>query len=491
MKRYLLLLIPVIALCFQAGAHTPDTGYVTGIVFFDTNANCQHDPGENGIAGITVLATNHNITFSGTTNLSGQYTISVTDTGTYAIVTSVYTSSAILQYGGSGCGHMELCPASDTVTFVTLNDTFQNHNFGFVGTRDFDLAIQAGWTPLDSNRLKQYWILYANQAFLMPYTDSATITFNYDPNLSFQYGIPAPANDSINHILTWIVDSLPSPSYIWADRVRAFFTVSADFAPDSQLKNSFHIQPYTGDCDTNNNSVYTEAIAGLTPTAVRKEVSPMGDIAQNDSVLTYIIYFRNSGTDTTRIIKVTDSLSPYLDPESVVNIASSPLFNRFYLAQGVVLTWIFNPVNLPDSAVDAVNSSGFVSFKAKLKPGTRSGYTVRNKAFVYFDNDTALESNTTKNFISFPTAVAELTGSSINVRVFPVPFNSVANVSIEGVNGTYDFELVDITGRLIKSVTSITTNRFQIDRGGLTSGVYIYRIFSNHKPVAFGKLVAE
>jgi len=467
------------------------TGYITGTVFYDNNANCRIDNGENGIAGITVLATNSNVTFSGVTNLSGQYTIPVTSTGGYRVITAVNASSAILQYGDGGCGYFEVCPATDSVTFITLNDTFPNHNFGFVGSSGFDLAIQAGWTPVNANHQKEYWILYSNHAFLAPYTDSATITFNYDPNLTFQSGIPAPVNDALNHTLTWIVDSLPSPSYLWADRVRAFFTVATGLPSNYQLKNNFHIEPYSGDCDTSNNSIYTNEIAGLPSVPISKEVYPAGEITMADSVLTYTIHFQNNGPDTVQVIKITDTLSFWLDPQSVVNIASSPLFNQFYTMPGAVLTWVFNPAALPDSSVNPITSSGFVSFKARFKSDVHSGAIIQNKALISFDNATPVITNTTSSYVAFPTDVVEIGDNAVSIKVFPDPFNNIATVSVEGITGPYNFDLIDVTGRHVKHLTDITTTRFELSRNDLAPGVYIYGVYKLNKALVFGKLVIE
>ena len=474
-----------------ANIHYSCTGYVTGSVFYDANANCHMDGGENGVAGITVLATNNNVTFSGLTNLTGQYSIPVTATGTYAVITAVNSSSTILQYGSGGCGYLEFCPVNDTVTFINLKDTFANRNFGFVGTPDFDLAIQAGWTATDANRLKEYWILYANQAFIAPYTDSATITFKYDPNLTFQSGIPAPVNNTANHTLTWVVDSLPSPSWQWRNRVRAFFTVSTGIAPGYLLKNSFEIVPVNGDCDTANNSLYTEDLAGTSGTPVSKQVSPAGDITLSDSVLTYTIHFQNTGNDTAHIIKVTDSLSAYLDPRSVVTIASDPLFDQFLISPGAVLNWVFNNASLPDSTHNPAGSAGFLSFKAKLKAGTRPGYTVRNKAAVSFNNQPFMITNTTSSYIAFPLATVDLTDNPVSVQVFPNPFNSTAHILVDGIAGAWDLELVDITGRSVKSIKNVGVNHAEIEREGLSAGVYIYCIYTDHKPVAMGRLIIQ
>ena len=466
-------------------------GLVTGTVFYDANANCIKNNGEQGVPGVPVLVTNHNITFEGVTNLNGQYSIPITQAGGYRILTGVNASSTILQYGNSTCGYLEACPASDTITFVTLNDTFRNYNFGFVGTPDFDLAVNAGWGATNASLVKEYWVLYANEAFITPYNGQATVTFNYDPNLTFQSGIPAPVNNTNTHTLTWVVDSLPSPVFTWAKRLRAFFSVPLNLPADYLYKNDFHIAPYSGDCDTANNSIYTQQIAGLPATSVSKDVYPVGNLNLSDTVLTYTIHFQNTGTDTAGIIRVTDSLSPYLDPLSVQNIACSQLFDQYYIAPGAILTWIFNPANLPPASTNALTSAGFISFTAKLKSGTQPGYFINNTATVLLNNNPAVATNTTTNFISFPTSIQQIAGSNISVKVFPNPFSDVTNFEVEGINERYDFELTDITGRVVKTLNAQGSGKFSLSRERLSKGVYFYRFLIDNQQVANGKLVID
>jgi len=480
--------------CVRTGTATIQyscMGLVTGTVFYDANANCNQDNGEQGVAGVPVYVSNHNITFEGTTNLSGEYSIPVNEVGGYKILLGVGASSTVLQYGNSTCGYLEDCPANDSITFVTLRDTFQHYNFGFVGSNDFDLAINAGWAPEDANQHKEYWAMYANEAFISPYTQPATITMNYDPNLIFQSGIPTPVNNASAHTLTWTVDTIPSPTFTWARKVQAIFSVPVELPATYQLQNAFHINPVEGDCDTANNSVYTSEIAGLPSRPVSKEVSPAGDLEPGDSVLTYTIHFQNTGSDTAGVITVTDSLSPYLDPQSIVNIACSPLYNQFYIAPGVVLTWVFDPANLPASEVNGLTSAGFVSFTAKLKGGTGPGYTVKNYATVIMDNSGPLNTDTTSSFIAYPASVVDLPGNKAQVQVFPNPFSEFTNIKVEGLNDAYDFELLDMTGKVVRRVLSITTGWFEMNRETLGSGVYVYRICSKNNPVAYGKLIVE
>ena len=152
---------------------------------------------------------------------------------------------------------------------------------------------------------------------------------------------------------------------------------------------------------------------------------------------------------------------------------------------------MFSPAGIPDSATNALASAGFISFKAKLKSGTQPGYTVQNKASVSFDSHSSIVTNTTANYISFPLSIAQLTDAQISVKVFPNPFSTIVTIMIDGINTSYTFELIDVTSRAVKKLDDITTNRFQIERGDITSGVYLYRISVNHKALAYGKLVVD
>ena len=88
-------------------------------------------------------------------------------------------------------------------------------------------------------------------------------------------------------------------------------------------------------------------------------------------------------------------------------------------------------------------------------------------------------------------SVTDLVENPVTVRAFPNPFNQLTNFEVIGVADKYNFELIDITGRVVSKLSSIATSHFQINREGLLAGVYIYRIYTENQPVAYGKLVIE
>ena len=134
------------------------------------------------------------------------------------------------------------------------------------------------------------------------------------------------------------------------------------------------------DTDVSMNQPINEIVGSYDPN--EKEVSPAGNITESDSVLTYTIHFQNTGTDTTSFIVVRDTLSQYLDPLSVINIASSHEFNEFEIAGDGILKWVFNPIFLVDSGTNEPESKGFIMFSIHKRSNLPFGTLISNNAAI-------------------------------------------------------------------------------------------------------------
>ena len=457
------------------------TNLIEGIVFVDENGNCLLDSGDVSFQS-SVTATNNRGTYYGYADNSGAYAIEVPDTGTYYL-------NVMLPFCGSAapCGN-----TSHTVNFSSMGDTSRNNNFAFVSVQSFDLTLHPGWTSVNPGLTKEYWVMGYNQSPL-PFTGSATIVFSYDSNLIYQSSYaPIPTHNAVAHTLTWVVNSLPSPYFDWNSRFRNFFTVPATLDPGYLLQSKFTISPTVGDCDSLNNVfIYSEPCTG-SHDPNEKVVSPAGALSEKDSVLTYTIHFQNTGTAPTKFIIVTDTLSPNLDPATVVNLASSAQYAKFDISGTGILTWIFNPLFLPDSLTDVNGSKGFVMFSVKRKSNLPTGATISNRASIYFDYNTPVATNTVRDTVANPNYIFEVHGNSnVEVKAFPNPFSDIANIIVSGITAEFGFELYDVTGRLQQSLPSVGNSQFQIHRNQLQGGVYLYRIVVSGNQVAYGKLVVE
>ena len=81
---------------------------------------------------------------------------------------------------------------------------------------------------------------------------------------------------------------------------------------------------------------------------------------------------------------------------------------------------------------------------------------------------------------------------SENIIVFPNPLSTSATITIEGGIKIHNanFVLYDLLGKEVKSLTGISENTITIERGGLSAGVYLYKLM-NQTSIYSGKLAIE
>lgn len=80
----------------------------------------------------------------------------------------------------------------------------------------------------------------------------------------------------------------------------------------------------------------------------------------------------------------------------------------------------------------------------------------------------------------------------IEIDVYPNPFTDFSILEFENPgHNTYKLILSDTKGRLVRTITNITTNKVKIKRNNLTSGIYIFQLYTDEEVRAIGKLVIE
>ncbi len=468
--------------CIRIGyvyIYTSCHNVIQGYAFNDANGNCVKDSGEVPITGMSIYATGSGGSYYGYTNNTGLYTIQIPAAGSF-------TLQAYNNWGG--CSNVVLC-STGPVTFAGVSDTAVV-NMGMGGVSGFDLALHPGWTSANPGFTKQYWILVWQQSNPQ-YSGPATIIFKYDPILVYQSSNNGGVHNAGNRTVTWQVADA-SASVSWANRPQVFLTVPANTPIGYQLTQEFWVLPYSGDCDTlDNHQIYTQPVTGsMDPN--EKEVSPAGDIFEEDSILTYTIHFQNTGNDTTSFIILKDTLSSYLNPATIENLASSHEYTSFDVSGNGILTWVFNPIFLVDSATNEPASKGFVTFRIKKKNGLPLNTEIKNSASIYFDYNEPIKTNTVSSRLTEPNAIHNTTSDAgITVIAAPNPFTQQTQITVEGITGAYHFELFDVSGKLLKKINALSDNRFTINREGMSAGIYFYSITTSEKQKAFGRLVVE
>lgn len=215
--------------------------------------------------------------------------------------------------------------------------------------------------------------------------------------------------------------------------------------------------------------------------------------------LDYHIRFQNTGTDTAFHIYIRDTLSSYLDISTLeTGTSSHPYTLNIYGQDQIVLEFVFNNIQLPDSNINEAASHGFVKFHIHQVLNNPLGTIIENQAAIYFDFNPPIFTNTTFHEVGEDFIPIHVTGTenvldeAVNIQVFPNPFHDVATFKIEGK--TYEninFELYDLSGKLVQRSMVHQQNSFEVHRNNLNNGLYIYRIEANGKLLNTGKISVQ
>lgn len=451
---------------------------IEGHVFNDVNGNCDLDAGETPVLNCTVIASNGLQQFYGNTNSSGNYSIEINIPGTFNLSASLW--------GMYSCSVSSICE-NDSVVFGAVGDTSYSNNIGFQGTSGFDLNLHPGWTSANPGFEKEYWVMPFNSSYTA-FTGTATVTFNYDPNLIYDTSYaPLPVVDTINHTLTWTVSNVPTPNFNWGGRFRNFFHVPATLSNGYLLQSDFDITPTSGDCNPQNNHLhFSETVTG-SHDPNEKTVTPAGFITTADSVLTYSIHFQNSGTDTTHFVIVKDTLSTKLDAATVENIASSHNYSEFTVSGQGILTWVFNPIFLVDSATNEAASKGFVMFRVKVKPNTPIETSIENTASIYFDYNQPVVTNTVSN--SIVNSISEIADGS-DISIYPNPASDELTVQLLNNRSAKNITVTDVLGReIFNEQTNLISKSYNLT--AMPAGIYFIKVQLQNRGVVVKRFVKE
>jgi uncharacterized repeat protein (TIGR01451 family) len=192
--------------------------------------------------------------------------------------------------------------------------------------------------------------------------------------------------------------------------------------------------------------------------------------------LNYTIRFQNTGTDTAFTVVIRDTISAIMDLSTFEITGSSHPVQTTLTASGL-LTFTFDNILLPDSNVDEPGSHGYVSYRLNHQPNISPGTTVDNTAYIYFDANAAVVTNTTHTvFTNVVINVPDLV-NPLNFDVYPNPISSDATLqfSKSATNG-YKVTVVNLMGGIVRDLGVITEERVVLNRKGIASGCYLLKV---------------
>lgn len=226
-----------------------------------------------------------------------------------------------------------------------------------------------------------------------------------------------------------------------------------------------------------------------------KQGFPMGwkdaHFIERGQELEYRIRFQNTGTDTAFLVVIRDTLTSMLDAATVRPGPSSHPYT-FDLSSTGELTFRFDNILLADSAANEPASHGFVSFHIAQKPDLPLGTVIENKAAIYFDYNDPVITNTTFHTIGkpFTSFVKDPPAGGIGLEIFPNPFTEEAGFHLTGLPPNAQVTLTVFNAQGIPVRTeSFAGADYQFRRNNLPQGVYYFRLESEGKTAASGRLI--
>lgn len=441
-------------------------GTISGYYYNDADNSCTYTSGE-GIAnyGSILVYQNNALITMDFTNANGYYSFDL-QPGTYTLD---ITNSASL-YGFSPA-----CSQSTTVTITVPPSTNVVQDFGLDCSASLidNVAYFTAWGFRPA--LPAY--LYAGNSSINCNPLSGTVTLILDPLTSYAGSCDSTFNPTVNgNVLTWPYTSTVSNSWWSSLNCIELLTDSSAQIGDSVCF-TLYLTPNTPDNNPQNDTVYVcyEVRNSYDPNMKEVRVPDMlanGDVL-NNRTHEYTVYFQNTGNDVAFDVFILDTLDSHLNPATLQIIGSSHPMEVDYL-NGDVLKFDFKNINLPDSFSNEPQSHGWLKYTiaqdANLSPGT----LIENTAYIFFDINPAIITNTTVNTIINPTGFAEQV--NLPVQVYPVPASSEIQVRFgSDISGT--ITLMNTLGQSVHT-QPLNGNAALIDVRLLPAGVYQLQVLT-------------
>lgn len=446
---------------------------IAGTVYNDTSSNCLQEA-EAGLNHVKISC----LPLGGYqwTNSSGDYA--------YYLPPGTYETRQYLPPW-----HNQTCLP------LWYNDTLPS--VGMVVADDFpdygnalDLNLDCyDFTPAVPGFIYKHVISYRNQGSIT--VNNPIVKVEHDSMVTFVNSTPnASTYDPVNRIITWNLSSLaPYNSYNGASgNIYTRFQIPSTLVIGSVLNFIDTIFPVVTDTVIYNNyenhNVVVQGPYDPNDISVSPQgFGPAGIITTDDSVLTYLVRFQNTGTYPAQNVIIRLALDSDLDISTFERKGTSD-YNEVTISSEGEVEIAFYGINLPDSSYNQDESQGYVAFSIEQKPGLPTGTEITETADIYFDFNAAITTNTVLNTIRESTSIPE---NERYFSVFPNPSKGIVTLETAISSGFY--QVSDIAGKTLMQ-GKVTAERFTIDISALSSGIYFISVTNGEKQVN-AKVVKE
>ena len=134
-----------------------------------------------------------------------------------------------------------------------------------------------------------------------------------------------------------------------------------------------------------------------------KQAEPAGYTQEhfvlNETPIEYTIRFQNTGNAPANLVTLKDTIQTEFDIASIDVISQSHSMMTCIDPVTREVVYIFEDIQLPDSASAPEESIGFVKFRISPLPGLAPGTLLENTAHIFFDSNPAIVTNTYRHTI--------------------------------------------------------------------------------------------
>jgi uncharacterized repeat protein (TIGR01451 family) len=450
----------------------PSNFNISGSVYSDQNGNCMFDATDLGSNNISIrIYDSSNMLVAQTYSINGAYGFSINLPGIYKV-----------KLEGINIPIATTCAQADSqmVNLLSINNFLNNIDFPVTCIQDFDAYVHSV-NPLGLVFPGQTHLLKtnipSNQAWYNLDCDTSNSSGSVTINITGPVTYVAPANSALTPTVNGntFTYNITDFSTLTPQSFGLQFQTDTTAQANDQICVHVEIDPTPIDADTTNN-VYDfcyQVVNSYDPNM--KEVYPVNVLPGYDDWFTYTIHFQNTGNAPAFNIRLRDTLDANLDINTFeVRGYSHPAIVSI---NGNILTVRFNNIMLPDSTTDYEGSMGYFQYRIKPLPNLPLGTQIENTAYIYFDYNAPIITNTTQN--NFQTVVSTINRNDDNnqLKVFPNPANEVLNINLQN-SMIENCIITNALGQIVhNSANEINANhKIQLNISNLSAGVYFVKV---------------
>ncbi len=461
---------------------------ISGTVFNDSNANCLFDSTDIFLRNIPVKEYDNAGNFLGL-SYQNNYGFFKTpyrfynDTGAYTLKIDTTNMPFMAQCVDPGLDSL--------VTLTTAMPVDTNVNFSIACKPGFDLMAhsiyKSGWVfPGMSHTVKVTAGNMVQQWYNLncPTNVGGQVVINFSGPVSYLSTLSTIQPSSVvgNSIIYNITDF--STVDIYDDFWIALKTDTAAIAGESVCVDVSIIA--AGDNNPSNNQKHLCYHVTNSYDPNMKETYPENVLPGYNDWFYYTVHFQNTGNAQAHNISLTDTLSNSLDLSTFERINYS--HDNTTVLSGHILQFNFNNINLPDSTSNSSGSKGYVQYRVKPKTNLPAGTIIDNKAYIYFDYNAPIITNTSHNTYALITGINNV--NKAEFTIYPNPTSGMITISAERTAATMNVSVHNVVGDVVFESKNLQ-GKTQLDLSYLCNGVYFVKVTLPEGKTSTYKLVVQ